>query len=56
MLPLGSQASADRDFCFIHPATAIEIHDAHEDNVLFDDDSNMIPIGLWIYGPNDILS
>ncbi|WP_367871271.1 hypothetical protein [Luteolibacter sp. Populi] len=55
LLPLGFEASPDRDFCFIHPASAIEIHDAHEDNVLFDGDGNMIPIDVWIYDPNDLL-
>lgn len=55
MLKFGFKESADRDFSYIHRPTGIEIHDAHEDNVLFDRDDNMIPIDVWIYDPNDCL-
>jgi hypothetical protein len=36
-----------------NPETGVEIHDAHNDNVLFTKDGTMIPIDVWIADPRD---
>jgi hypothetical protein len=55
MLQFGFEENSEQDFSYVHRPSGIEIHDAHEDNVLFDPDDNMIPIDVWIYDPNDYL-
>ena len=41
---------------FRHPETGIELYDAHEDNVMFDDKNNIMPFDVWVNDPNNILA
>jgi hypothetical protein len=36
-----------------NPETGVEIHDAHDDNVLFKADGTMVPIDVWINDPQN---